>query len=238
MIRSLAVVVPARDEEELLGDCLDALHRATAHPRVRGLAVRVVVVADACVDGTAAVARRHGADLLELSAGIVGAARAAGSDHALGLALAARPGLTAHQVWLAHTDADSVVPPAWLGQQLAHAAAGWHAVVGTVRVTDWTGHPDGTAAAFRQRYRAGGLRAGHPHVHGANLSVRADAYRAAGGFEPLTVGEDRSLVTALEVAGHRVKRTTRNPVTTSARSDPRVRQGFGDFLQGLDGLTR
>ncbi|OKI13354.1 glycosyltransferase [Streptomyces sp. CB03911] len=237
MIRSLAVVVPARDEEELLGDCLDALRRAAAHPRVRALPVRVVVVADACVDGTAAVARRHGTDLLELSAGSVGAARAAGSRHAVRLALAARPGLTGRQVWLAHTDADSLVPPGWLAQQLAHAAAGWHAVVGTVRVADWSGHPDGTADAFRRRYRRHGLPAGHPHVHGANLAVRADAYHAAGGFDPLTVGEDRNLVAALEAAGHRVKRTTRNPVTTSARRDPRARGGFGDFLLGLDSLT-
>ncbi|MFF3599084.1 glycosyltransferase [Kitasatospora indigofera] len=237
MIRSLAVVVPARDEEELLGDCLDALRRAAGHPRVRALPVRVVVVADACVDGTAAVALRHGAELLELSAGSVGAARAAGSDHAVGLALAARPGLTGRQVWLAHTDADSLVPPGWLGQQLAHAAAGWHAVVGCVRVTDWTGHPEGTADAFRARYQNRDLPSGHPHVHGANLAVRADAYHAAGGFDPLTVGEDRSLVAALEAAGHRVKRTTRHPVTTSARRDPRARGGFGDFLLGLDALT-
>ncbi|WP_033822592.1 glycosyltransferase family 2 protein [Kitasatospora sp. MBT63] len=235
MIRALAVIVPARDEAELLGGCLAALRRAARHPQVRGLPVRVIVVADACTDATADIARRNGAELLEITEANVGAARAVGSDHALDTTLAAGSG--PGSLWLAHTDADSVVPAGWLARQLAHAAAGWHAVVGTVHVTDWTGHPDGAAAAFRRHYRQDRAAAWHPHVHGANLAVRADAYRAAGGFEPLAVGEDRTLVAALEAAGHPVKRTTRNPVATSARRDPRARGGFGDFLQGLDTIT-
>lgn len=237
MIRALAVVVPARDEEELLGGCLDALRRAVRHPRVRDLPSRVVVVADACTDGTATVARQHGAELLELTAGNVGAARAAGSGHALDVTIAARPGLTPDSVWLAHTDADSRVPADWLARQLSHAACGWHAVAGTVHVADWTGHPEGTAMAFRRHYQQERPSEGHRHVHGANLAVRADAYRAAGGFAPLLVGEDRTLVGALEAAGYRVKRTARNPVATSARRDPRACGGFGDFLRDLDALT-
>ncbi|WP_329579322.1 glycosyltransferase [Kitasatospora sp. NBC_01250] len=237
MIRALAAVVPARDEEELLGDCLDALHRAIRHPRVRDLPSRVIVVADACTDGTAAIARGHGAELLELTAGNVGAARAAGSDRALDSTLASWPGLTLDSVWLAHTDADSRVPADWLAHQLAHAARGWHAVVGTVRVADWTGHPEGAAAAFRRHYQRKWTADGHRHVHGANLAVRADAYRAAGGFRPLPAGEDSALVTALEAAGHRIQRTARSPVTTSARRNPRARGGFGDFLRDLDPLT-
>lgn len=237
MIRALAVIVPARDEEELLGDCLDALRRAAGHPRVRHLPSRMVVVADTCTDRTAAVARRHGGELLELTAGNVGAARAAGTSHALAATVAARPGLSTDSVWLAHTDADSRVPADWFARQLAHAACGWHAVVGTVHVADWTGHPDRTALAFLRHYQQDPPTDDHRHVHGANLAVRADAYRAAGGFAPLPVGEDRTLVAALESAGYRVKRTTRNPVATSARRNPRARGGFGDFLRDLDALT-
>ncbi|WP_371483559.1 glycosyltransferase family 2 protein [Kitasatospora sp. NBC_00315] len=237
MIRALAVVVPARDEEELLGGCLDTVHRAARHPRLVDVPIRVIVVADACTDGTAALARRYGADLVELTVGNVGAARAAGSEHAVRLTRASLPGLTLDEVWLAHTDADCRVPAGWLARQLVHAAAGWHAVVGTVHVADWTGHPEGTAEAFRRHYRQGWTADGHRHVHGANLAVRADAYRTAGGFEALTVGEDRSLVAALEGAGRRIRRTTRHPVITSARRDPRARDGFGKFLRSLDPLT-
>lgn len=66
--------------------------------------------------------------------------------------------------------------------------------------------------------------------------VRADAYRVAGGFQPLPVGEDRALVAALEAPGFRVKRTSRNPVSASARRNPRAHGGFGNFLRGLDAL--
>ncbi|MFF3006755.1 glycosyltransferase [Kitasatospora sp. NPDC057940] len=237
MIRALAVVVPARDEEELLADCLDALHRAARHPQVRDLPCHMLVAADACRDATAAIARRHGAQLLELTAGNVGAARAAGSRHALATVLSAQRTLTPDGVWLAHTDADSRVPADWLARQLAYAACGWQAVVGTVRVADWSGHPGSTATAFRLHYHQEERTEGHRHVHGANLAVRADAYRTAGGFQPLPVGEDRTLVAALEAAGFRVKRTSRNPVTTSARRNSRARGGFGDYLRDLDALT-
>jgi glycosyltransferase involved in cell wall biosynthesis len=231
VIRAVAVVVPARDEQGLLGACLDSLRRAARHPRVRGVPVRVTVVADACTDGTAVLARRHGADVVELAARNVGAARAAGSARALDLAIGG--GLTPHEVWLAHTDADSRVPSGWLAHQLDCAAAGWCAVAGTVRVTDWTGHPSATAVAFRRHCLDEQRADRHPFVHGANLGVRADAYRAAGGFPPLPVGEDRVLVAALEAAGVPVGRTGRHPVTTSARRDARARGGVGDFLLGL-----
>jgi hypothetical protein len=33
----------------------------------------------------------------------------------------------------------------------------------------------------------------HPHVHGANLGIRADAYSDAGGWNDLTVAEDHCL---------------------------------------------
>ena len=60
MIEAVGVVVPAHDEEELLPACLAGLTEAAAmavedRP---GLRVRIVVAADACTDGTVAVARQ------------------------------------------------------------------------------------------------------------------------------------------------------------------------------------
>ncbi|WP_239072180.1 hypothetical protein [Streptomyces bauhiniae] len=73
----------------------------------------------------------------------------------------------------------------------------------------------------------------HPHVHGANLGFAADAYLDAGGFPPLTTGEDRALVHALERRGHRVLRTAACPVLTSPRLRPRAHGGFGHFLSAI-----
>ncbi len=75
----------------------------------------------------------------------------------------------------------------------------------------------------------------HPHVHGANLGVRGDAYLAVGGFPPLAVSEDAALVGALALAGRTVLRTPSCPVVTSARRHPRAPGGFGTDLDQLAG---
>ncbi|MGW7520219.1 hypothetical protein ACWGJ2_32030 [Streptomyces sp. NPDC054796] len=114
-------------------------------------------------------------------------------------------------------------------------------MVGTVTVGDWSPHTPATAARFRAHYTAHRAAAAvpgavHPHVHGANLAVRADAYTAVGGFPRVPTGEDRALVAALDAAGWRVRRTEAHPVLTSARRVPRAPGGFGDFLLGMEAL--
>lgn len=201
------VVVPAHDEQERLPACLAAL-RGTP----------VVVVADACTDRTAEVARRHGANVVEIAARNVGAARAAGVRALL------RHGVS----WVATTDADTLVPPGWLGSQLRYATRGWDAVVGTVEVTDWTGHPPRRIAAYARHY----ARDAAP-VHGANLGFTARAYVTSGGFPPVRTGEDRALVAAMTAAGHRVLHTPQVTVMTSARHRHRAPHGFGHLLTTL-----
>ena len=235
MIRSVGVVVPAHDEEELLPGCLAALRAAAAQAGAERpwLRLRIVVVADACSDGTAALARQAGATVVTLSARNVGRARAAGAREVLRHAPEDLPAGTAAASWLATTDADSLVPPDWLARQLRYAAGGWEAVAGTVAVTDWTGHPPGTAAEYARQY--GGYRGPHPHVHGANLGFTAQAYLVAGGFPPLRTGEDRALVAAMRAQGRRVLRTSSLPVVTSARRQYRAPAGFGHHLTTLGG---
>lgn len=201
------VVVPAHNEQDLLPSCLARLGDAL-----------VVVVADACTDRTAEVARRAGAVVVETAARNVGAARAAGVHELV------RRGVS----WVATTDADTLVPPGWLDTQLRHAERGWEAVVGTVRVTDWTGHPPHRPAAYARHYASD-----RSPVHGANLGFTAKAYRAAGGFPALPTGEDRAFVAALETAGRRVLRTSHLAVLTSARRHFRAPHGFGHLLLTL-----
>lgn len=232
----LGVVVPARDEEQLLPGCLAALATAAQLPGLTGTAVQLVVVADGCTDGTVALARRAGVEVLEDGgpAGNVGRARHRGALHLL--TAAARAGVASERVWLASTDADSRVPADWLGVHRSAARSGADAFVGTVEIDDWTGFAPGAVRAFDAAYdawRAGGVGAVHPHVHGANLGVRGSAYLRAGGFPPLAVSEDHGLVEALVRSGASVLRSPLGPVVTSARRAARSRGGLGADLDRL-----
>lgn len=199
------------------------MRRAARHPALRGIAVHVVPVLDACSDDSGESA--PGA--LEVQARNVGTARAAGFAHVLGRE-AGRP---LEQVWLATTDADSTVPPGWLAEQLRLAAGGAEVVAGTVRVRDWSQQPAGSARAFRATYGVPG--AGHAHVHGANLGLSGLAYVDAGGVPALALSEDHALVDALRARDRRLVATGAIPVLTSARRESRTTGGFADHLRSL-----
>jgi glycosyltransferase involved in cell wall biosynthesis len=189
--------------------------------------VHVLVVAVACTDRTAAVARADGARVISARARNVGAARAAGMTGLLRLTAGRDPAAT----WLASTDADTVVPVGWLRRQLQYASAGWDVVFGTVTVTDWDEHPPHVPDAFAARYTFG--PGPHSHVHGANLGIRASAYRAAGGFRPLRTAEDHALLAAATEAGCAVLQAGDIAVETSARRQARAPDGFGHLLRTL-----
>jgi glycosyltransferase involved in cell wall biosynthesis len=225
VITAIGVIVPARNEQALLPACLDALSAAVT--AVAPVPARVCVVADACTDRTASIARAAGAKVITVSRRNVGAARAAGMTAALRL-LAEHP---TDKIWLATTDADSTVPSWWLERQLGYAAAGWDGVAGTVAVGDWAGHPPHVPAAFAARYEFG--EGPHPHVHGANLGCRASAYLASGGFRRLTTAEDHELLRALDQAGCAIHRSADIQVTTSSRRHARAPAGFSHLVCAL-----
>ena len=220
----VGVVIPARNEEQLLPGCLDAIEVAAAAVPVP---VHVVVALDRCSDDSASiVASYRSIHIVETAAGNVGAARRHGVERVLRLA----DGTAEDRLWLATTDADSVVPPDWLSGQLSLASCGWEVVVGTVIVDDWSDHPPETGPRWHATYRA---VEHHSHVHGANLGCSAAAYLDAGGWSPLETDEDVALLAAL--AHRKVIRTATLPVLTSARRDPRAVGGFGATLRELAG---
>ncbi len=59
----LSFVIRTHDEAALIGDTLQCLH---AWAQTLQLDYEAIVVADACDDDTAAMARRHGAQVLEV----------------------------------------------------------------------------------------------------------------------------------------------------------------------------
>lgn len=221
MIERVEVVIPARDEEVSIAASLRAV--GVAADRL-GLPARVHVVLDRCVDRTHEAVRRAATPLPVVV--VHGTGSSVGAARALGVDLATHgspPGTT----WIASTDADSIVPPDWLVTHVTLADAGVDAVVGTVEVVDWSVRPASLQELFRRQYD---LARGPAPVHGANLGVRLEAYRLAGGFLPLACGEDEALVDAIRNAGRPVAYTTAGRVTTSARLDGRARGGFADTL--------
>ena len=115
----------------------------------------------------------------------------------------------------------------WLVQQLDALVTGAHVLVGAV-VPD----PDDLDAVVLARWQAT-----HPpgatlgHVHGANLGIRADAYRALGGFDPVPEHEDVRLVARARALGLRVDATTSLPVVTSGRFAGRTPGGYAEHLR-------
>jgi glycosyltransferase involved in cell wall biosynthesis len=229
MTGAVVVVVPAHDEAPSIVSCLRAVESSLRLCGVPSWNRHVVVVADDCGDDTAALARGEGVHVVEVAHRNVGAARRAGAARALELVSP----WAMEDAWLATTDADTLVPEHWVPAQLELARVA-DAVVGTVEVRDWSEHPSRSAELFARAYPAE-RPYGHPHVHGANLGVRASAYLACGGFPALARAEDHALVAALVVAGYRVSRPRALTVVTSARRTARVVGGFGDHLVGLGG---
>jgi glycosyltransferase involved in cell wall biosynthesis len=114
----LSVVVPARNAEHLLGDCLDSI--AASRPR------EVIVVDGRSTDRTVDIARAHGASVI--------------SDEGAGLPAARFMGAqAATSPWVALIDADVVLGEGDLGRLLDEARregygalqAGLHSVSGT-----------------------------------------------------------------------------------------------------------
>lgn len=215
----VAVVVPARDEAERIDACLVSLRASAARVAEP---VEIVVVADGCLDDTAARARRHGVTVIESPGSNVGGARTLGAGYALDL------GAT----WLASTDADSVVPVGWLAGQLDLAAWGAEVVVGTVRPRFDELTPE-QVDAWHRTHDAGQALG---HVHGANLGISADAYRRGGGFRELPEHEDTDLVERLRDAGAVVVASDRFEVETSGRHVGRTPGGYARYLR--DDLLR
>ncbi|MFE7629080.1 glycosyltransferase [Kocuria sp. NPDC057446] len=218
----VVVVVPVRNEERLLDRCLATVQHAAARARAVRPLVRadVVVALDRCTDGSARIATAAGVDVVAGSWGTAGAARAAA---------VAAAGAAGARTWIVSTDADSAVPAHWLTGHLDAAGLGAELLLGTVEPD-----PGDLAADLLQRWHARHrLEEGHPHVHAANLGIRADVYAACGGFPPVPHGEDLGLVAAARARGHRVLATDRVRVLTSGRSTGRVDRGFAGYLRAL-----
>ena len=191
----LSIIIPAHNEEALLGATLDALRTAV---RETGEAAEIVVVDDASSDRTAEIARERGATVVPASVRQIAAARNAGASEARG-------------EMLIFVDADTIVPPRILcaavramrdgaagggaGAEFEPAAPPWaHRAIGLAR---WILRTAGWAA-------------------GCFLFVRREVFESAGGFdERYFASEEIHLSRAIKRLGPFV--ILRDNVLTSAR---------------------
>jgi glycosyltransferase involved in cell wall biosynthesis len=191
----IAVVVPAHQEEAYVGATLAAL-RATA-PR------EVLVVANGCRDRTAAVARAHGARVLETPEAGVSRARNVGARATTGDIL----------VFL---DADTVLAPGALDAIAAAVPA--CADYGTCRIR---ADRPGLRAALTTTVLAWGHRLAGTSL-GVLFCTRALFVRSGGFDETLVAGEDNALNARFRRLGGRRAYLGGVTATTSMRRFERL----------------
>lgn len=232
------VVVPARNEEALIGSCVRALGRQ------RGIAPahwQMLLVLDSCTDATQKVAVEAAAGLgIDLETIVVdglgaGGARAAGMN----LACARFERWGRPDGLIATTDADSQVAPDWLAQQLEASAAGAAAIGGRISLEASSSRLLG-AETLRRRDADHATRltslmtdgpTQHPFFGGASIALTARTYREIGGMEPLADLEDEALAHRLRCNGVEIHRLDAVRVSTSARTQGRAGHGLARDLR-------
>lgn len=242
---AVAIGVPVRDEEETLPALLDALRALDR----TGVAASVCFHLDSCGDGSEALLRAAAiAFPFPLSIECGPACADANAGRARGRVMAqalAAIGVVPDGLLLS-TDADSRPRPDWLqaarrALTIADVAAG-RIVRGGVaggqgRVEDYY---DRLHAYHRAVDPVAWEQGGCHHAGGANLGVRADVYRALGGFRPVPAGEDARLLDDAARAGFHVRHDPDMVVETSSRQEGRAPGGLAASLNAIaaGGLPR
>ncbi|MGA2042642.1 MAG: glycosyltransferase [Roseiarcus sp.] len=245
------VAIPVKDEALRLPACLRALaeQRDLSGRPLPPDSFRVVVFANNCTDGSAALARGLTA-ASPFEARVIERRLPPKQAHAGG---ARRAAMNFADAWsepggvILTTDADSRVPPDWIAANLAAIDAGVDAVLGRVALDE-----EGVLlpASLHQR---GALESAyeealtelsalldplehdpwprHGTISGASLAVTVEAYRRVGGLPGVPLGEDKALVEALRRQDARIRFAPEITVTTSARVRGRARGGVADTLR-------
>lgn len=200
----LSIIIPAFNEEKLLGATLASVRLAQDAFTRRGWQVETIVCDNNSTDRTAEIAREAGAIVAFEPVNQIGRARNRGASVATG-------------DWLLFVDADSR-PSLELFADAAEAIASGRVIACgaavTIDVTEWWARA--VAALWVRWSRLAG------HMAGAFIAVEAAAFRELEGFSPqLYAGEELDLSQRLKKRGRRDGRRvvilTRHPLLTSGR---------------------
>ena len=168
-VMRVSVVIPAFNEEELLPKCLESLGAQDYEGELE-----ILLVDNGSTDGTGCVARSHGVTVVDEPTRGYGRALTAGFA-------------AAHGDIIACTDADSVVPSDWISNLVREydQRPDVVAIGGEVEFT----RPNWKSQLLKHLFlslfnRIDRANRSGPHLWGANMSVRRDAFLAVGGWNP------------------------------------------------------
>lgn len=200
----LSIVIPAFNEERLIGQCLQSISTSLTANYKPGFTSETIVVDNNSTDSTAELARQAGARVVFEPVNQIGRARNAGAAQATG-------------DWLLFIDADSLLNPALLADILQVIEEGKHVGCGSVirmEGLQWWANSMlnlWTAVSIRYRWAAGAL-----------VVCRTDAFRQVGGFNQELYAADE-ITLSQELAkwgrqrGLQFSILTRHPLETSPR---------------------
>ncbi len=200
----VSVIVPAFNEEELIGQTLDAIQMAFEASSQAIAGYEVIVCNNNSGDRTAEIARAHGAKVVFEPINQIGRARNTGADAATG-------------DWLLFVDADSVPTAKLISDTLCVISSGRY--VGGSSIVQFREAPIWWRAIWALKNRLIQLA---NLGFGAFIFCRCDAFEEIGGFNTkLYVVEDVDLVLRLKVYARRIGLDfivlRGDPIFTSAR---------------------
>jgi Glycosyl transferase family 2 len=251
-----SAIVPVKDEAQTLWETLAALADQT---ELNGQPLHlqryeIIVLANNCTDGSAAIARQfaaehprlvlHVAELnLPPAQAYIGYVRKLLMDEAYDRSI----GLGRRRGIIASTDGDTKVATTWVAATIQEMNSGVDAVSGRILTDRSSRHKLSTQArtCFLQEvgYRSSIAQMEshldpdpddplprHFQHYGASLAVTAEMYAKAGGLPPVKTPEDEAFYQALMRVDARFRHSPLVRVTTSARAAGRSPVGLANQL--------
>lgn len=187
---NLSVIIPAKNEEQIIGQCLEALHISLKNTDLTSY--EIILVDNGSQDGTKDIAAEYGCSIIDEPVGNISKLRNIGAKNAEGTIVA-------------FLDADCLVNPLWARyclQQLTNDRIG---IVGTRTV------PDLSNATWVERnlfilFCGSTKRPDFVNWLGSsNIFIRKSVFFEVSGFdEELKTAEDVALCTAVRSLGYKI----------------------------------
>lgn len=216
MSKKISIVIPARNEEAVLAECIESIQTSASHAN---LSIEIVVVLNRCTDSTEQIARSLGAIIVKNDSKNLSEIRNVGIKAA-----------SSH--FIATIDADSTMSKKLLGKIYDRLSSGTYVAGGTM--------------IFTERFSLGIIVTGlviMPYLVLSGISVGCfyfskEAFEAINGFdEELKTAEDIDFAQRLRKFAHSQKKRFSSIYTAWIVTSCRKFDRFGDWYMIKNPLT-